>query len=308
MANLFCDVSVYQRDDLGFFQDMKAHGVQGVVIKVTEGSAAGTGYVNPKAYNQVANALNAGLKVSLYHFARYINDWDARQEAQFFAEHTNYLKQALGDFSPVMVSDIEVQTGANLNTATHAFLDELRNNGFNKLGVYTMTSYFTSGFMNSHYFDDLGAHIWVAGYGVQSLGIDNASAWQFSNGEMQYGNETYYGVDTSYDYDGWFTENKNAAQTNQNNQASDNSGWVPEQAHYQLDYNTNLRKEPNTNAQIIAELPAGSVIDYDAFIKQGGLVWIRQPRQDGSYGYLATGEVDNSGNRTSTWGKFYGDE
>nr|WP_308445330.1 SH3 domain-containing protein [Limosilactobacillus vaginalis] len=36
----------------------------------------------------------------------------------------------------------------------------------------------------------------------------------------------------------------------------------------------------------IAELPAGSVIDYDAWSCHDGEVWIRQPRSNGQYGYL----------------------
>lgn len=307
MSSLFCDVSSYQRDDLGFFQDMKNHGVQGVVVKLTEGSEDGTAYVNPKAYNQVANSLKAGLKVSLYHFARYTSDGDARNEARFFVKHANYLKQALGDFSPVMVSDMEVRTGANLNTATHAFLEEVKAAGFNKLAVYSYVSFCQSGLLNSHYFDDLGAIFWIAGYGVQNLVIDNASAWQFSDGQMQFGAETYFGVDTSYDFGGWFTENKDAANNSQPSQSQSNTGdgWTEERAHYRLNYDTNLRTAPDQGAGVIAVLPAGSVVDYDAYSKRGGLVWIRQPRGDGSFGYLATGYTDANGNRKDYWGDFY---
>ncbi|MCH5385166.1 glycoside hydrolase family 25, partial [Limosilactobacillus reuteri] len=40
--------------------------------------------------------------------------------------------------------------------------------------------------------------IWIAGYGVTELGIDNAAAWQYSDKGIM-------GIDSSYDFDGAFT-------------------------------------------------------------------------------------------------------
>ena len=45
------------------------------------------------------------------------------------------------------------------------------------------------------------------------------------------------------------------------------------------------------------------IVKYDAFCHSGGYVWIRQPRGNGQYGYLPTGE-SSGGKRTSSWGKF----
>ncbi|MBB1085220.1 hypothetical protein LTY21_00245 [Limosilactobacillus fastidiosus] len=38
---------------------------------------------------------------------------------------------------------------------------------------------------------------------------------------------------------------------------------------------------------VASELPAGSVIDYDAWSRHNGEVWLRQPRADGQYGYIS---------------------
>ena len=86
MKNLFADVASYQRDDLAYFQLLKSKGYKGVVVKVTEGDAQGSAYVNPKWVNQALNALAVGMQVSVYHFARYSSPENARAEADFFLQ------------------------------------------------------------------------------------------------------------------------------------------------------------------------------------------------------------------------------
>ena len=79
--------------------------------------------------------------------------------------------------------------------------------------------------------------------------------------------------------------------------------WISEKWHFKLAENINLRTAPNTNASIIAKLGVGSVVNYDAYAYADGYVWLRQPRSNGTYGYLASGEcVANK--RTSYWGSF----
>ncbi|MCH5385996.1 glycoside hydrolase family 25, partial [Limosilactobacillus reuteri] len=56
--------------------------------------------------------------------------------------------------------------------------------------------FFTGGILNSHGFGS--RKIWVAGYGVTSLGVDNANAWQTTDHGIM-------GIDTSLDFDGAFT-------------------------------------------------------------------------------------------------------
>lgn len=78
--------------------------------------------------------------------------------------------------------------------------------------------------------------------------------------------------------------------------------WIAEKWHFKLNTAINLRTAPSSSAGLIATLPAGSVVNYDAYCYKDGYVWIRQPRSNG-YGYLATGEcVGNK--RTSYWGSF----
>ena len=204
LRNLFIDVSGYQEDSVAYFQRAKSQGVMGVVVKLTEGSEDGSAYVNPRAAAQIRNASTVGLHVSCYHFARYTSNADAQNEARFFVK---IAKQYGMTNDTLMTADAEVHSAADYNSATAAFLSEVKALGYTRVGLYSMKSFFTSGILNSHGFGD--AKIWNAGYGITDLGIDNAAAWQWTD------NGLGMNVDTSYDFDGAFTV------------GSSNSGTVP---------------------------------------------------------------------------------
>ena len=198
----FIDVSSYQEDTQAFFQTAKNQGARGVVVKLTEGSEDGSNYINPRAAAQIRNALAVGLPVSCYHFARYTSIADAQNEARFFVK----VARQMGMYdNTLMIADAEVNTAADYQGATLAFLQEVEALGYKRTGVYSMKSFFTGGILNSHGFGN--RQKWVAGYGVTSLGIDNATAWQYTDNGI-------LGIDTSYDFGGAFT-------------TSDDGGSVP---------------------------------------------------------------------------------
>jgi LysM repeat protein/GH25 family lysozyme M1 (1,4-beta-N-acetylmuramidase) len=191
----FIDVSSYQPDTQAFFQAAKIPGARGVVVKLTEGSEDGSNYVNPRSAAQIRNALAVGLPVSCYHFARYTSVTDAQNEARFFVK----IARQMGMYDDtLMISDAEVHTAADYQGATLAFLQEVEALGYKRTGVYSMKSFFTGGILNSQGFGSRPK--WVAGYGVTSLGIDNAAAWQYTDHGIM-------GIDTSYDFTGAFTTN-----------------------------------------------------------------------------------------------------
>ena len=193
MRNKFIDVSSYQPDTIAFFQAAKAQGAQGVVVKLTEGSEDGSAYVNPRASAQIRNALAVGLRVSCYHFARYTSVGDAQNEARFFVK----IAKQFGMYDDtLMIDDAEVHSAADYQAASLAFLQEVEALGYKNTGIYSMKSFFTGGILNSHGFGQ--RKIWIAGYGVTSLGIDNANAWQYTDHGIM-------GVDTSYAFSGAFT-------------------------------------------------------------------------------------------------------
>ena len=79
--------------------------------------------------------------------------------------------------------------------------------------------------------------------------------------------------------------------------------WIAEKWHFTTGTPIYLRTAPSTKASQIALLPTGTYIKYDAYCYKDGYVWLRQPRSNGTYGYLASGECVGK-KRTSYWGSF----
>lgn len=311
MVNLVADVASFQPEDLGFFKALASQGVKAVIVKLTEGSADGTAYINPKAQNQIINARKAGLLVNAYHFARYTSIQDAKNEADFFV--TVAKRMGIGTDS-VMAVDLEAsEITPNLNAKTNAFLQYVKDCGYPNVDYYSMASWFWNGTLNPDVI--LAKNKWVANYGVSQPGVNNVGTWQFSSSWTVNGSK----VDMSYDFSGFYTERHITANSESvvntpkpKPQAvtcdswTDNLGdvWYKEDGTFTLSESINLRWGAKTDSDLIATLNPGDVVKYDAFSKHDGYVWLRQVRDNGQFGYLASGECDNSGKRTSSWGKF----
>ncbi|PRT78122.1 N-acetylmuramidase [Streptococcus anginosus] len=192
------------------YQHLAEKGVNGVVVKLTEG----TSYKNPYADSQTQNAQAAGMQVSAYAFSHYTNEAEARAEARYFAEEARRLNLPS---STVMVNDIEdSDMRPNINATTQAWADEMRRMGFSNLMYYTSASWLdrnnlrTKGPIQTEQFGL--ENFWVAQYPTSKLSADDAKtlkynseagAWQFtSQAELLLGRHVF---DQSVDYTGRFT-------------------------------------------------------------------------------------------------------
>ena len=192
------------------YQHLAEKGVNGVVVKLTEG----TSYKNPYAVSQTQNAQAAGMQVSAYAFSHYTNEAEARAEARYFAEEARRLNLPS---STVMVNDIEdSDMRPNINATTQAWADEMRRMGFSNLMYYTSASWLdrnnlrTKGPIQTEKFGL--ENFWVAQYPTSKLSADDAKtlkynseagAWQFtSQAELLPGHHVF---DQSVDYTGRFT-------------------------------------------------------------------------------------------------------
>lgn len=123
-----------------------------VIVKATEA----TGYVNPYCDKHIQQAIKAGKKIGVYHFARNGSN-DAIAEAEFFLKHIQgYIKKA------VLVLDWE--DGGNVKDVAWAkrWLDHV----YSKTGVKPMI-YMSESVVNSHDWSSVaGADygLWVAKY------------------------------------------------------------------------------------------------------------------------------------------------
>ncbi|EJP24815.1 GBS Bsp-like repeat-containing protein [Streptococcus anginosus] len=192
------------------YQHLAEKGVNGIVVKLTEG----TSYKNPYAASQTQNAQAAGMQVSAYAFSHYTNEAEARAEARYFAEEAKRLNLPS---STVMVNDIEdSDMRPNINATTQAWADEMRRMGFSNLMYYTSASWLdrnnlrTKGPIQTEKFGL--ENFWVAQYPTSKLSVDDAKilkynseagAWQFtSQAELLPGRHVF---DQSVDYTGRFT-------------------------------------------------------------------------------------------------------
>lgn len=291
MANLVMDISSYQPDTISFFQAAKNAGVKAVIVKLTQGSADGDAYVNPKAQAQINNARSVGLLVHGYHYARFNGNQDARNEAKWFTDHAK--KFGLGPES-VLALDIEDKANAKYATSdANAFLQAVKDAGYPKVDIYSMASWFWQGRLNASQL--IAKNKWVANYGVSQPGVDNVGTWQWTDNYKIAGT----GVDMSYDFSGFYTnadtnanESKTVAPTpkpaSKETTWTDNLGavWHAEDGKFISNTTLHLRWGALPSASTIAVLPAGSVIKYDAWSRGNEFVYVRQPRGNG-YGYVA---------------------
>lgn len=199
----FIDVSSHNGTiSVANYAKMMSYGIRGVVVKATEG----TTYMNPYAQSQVDNALAAGMKVSVYHYAHYTTSEIATNEANYFADKVtglNLLK------SVNMIIDIEEpkQFIDSLNDNTAAFKNALNAKGYPNVYYYMSKSRLNTA---GGTFDvgRFGAtNIWVAQYPYTPTADMN---WNSENAAWQWSSRYYvegisHPFDINTDYTGAFT-------------------------------------------------------------------------------------------------------
>lgn len=302
---LVADISSYQPDDPAFFKAMKEQGVKAVIVKITQGSADGDAYVNPKAQSQINNARSAGLLVHGYHYARFNGRQDAINEAKWFCQHVAAM--GLGKES---VWAVDAEDGAMAQNATadvNAFLQHLIDQGHLNVDVYSMASWFWEKRLIQS--ELLAKNDWVANYGKPQPGVPNVGTWQFTNSFPIAGVK----IDMSYDFHGYYTDPKIGYSDGQlainveqkptpkvevavPDSWVDELGdtWHKEKGSFVPGMPLHLRWGARTNSSIIAMLPAGVMVNYDAWSRHGDFVWLRQPRANGQYGYVTCRDARNN--------------
>lgn len=167
----FIDVSSHNGDiSVAQYLTMKNHGVKGVVVKLTEGSA----YKNPFAKGQVENAKLAGLQVSAYNFAWFENNQEAIDEAIYFSD---YAKEIGLPLETVMVNDVEHSILLNSDPTENSLLFK---ETLHQLGYATVVHY-----SSAHWFQNI--------LDIQQLGKENAwiAQWPASPSASQLLHQDY---------------------------------------------------------------------------------------------------------------------
>lgn len=203
----FIDVSHWNSETglpLSFYQTIKAAGVQGVVVKVSEG----TSYLDPAASVNIANAKQAGLVTSAYHFGRLTSVGDAKVEAKWFDQAL----QKVGfnkDTDGYVVLDLEVTSGitnkTKLTEYANAFIKQMQELGYTKVDIYSGSYFYNTHLNPSNLTIDKP---WLARYSSiyqEPQWSNGKGAWQWSSTYKFSGFEHYGFFDVNDDFAGKYT-------------------------------------------------------------------------------------------------------
>lgn len=302
MASLYT-VDVYSGSDDSIIRDPHA---QGVIVKATQG----TGYVNPKCNHQWNLAGSLGKKRGLYHYA---GGGNPVAEAQFFINNIkNYVGQGL------LILDWESYQNASWGNTNWArqFVNEVHR----LTGVWPLLYVQESAIWQvANCANDCG--LWVAKYAsmnwnswtVPNMNVSSGAfkfitGWQYTGGDID--RSIFYldeaGWDKLANPAGATTPKIEASKPNPTptpvNPAPSTSNWVDalgdrwfeEKGTFISNCALHLRWGATVNSSVIAVVPAGTVIKYDAYSRHGGYVWLRQPREHGQYGYIACRDANTN--------------
>jgi GH25 family lysozyme M1 (1,4-beta-N-acetylmuramidase) len=207
----FIDVSHHNNEDglqLAFYQTVKAGGVKGVVVKVSEGAY----YVDPAASVNIANAKQAGLIVNAYHFARFTSNYSAKTEADWFDKKLQLVGFDKNKDGYVVI-DVEAENlssnPAALTEYTNTFITEMKSLGYSRVDLYTGSSFYNNRLKPQ----SLNvSKPWLASYSVNPVKNQPTSkfsngkgAWQWSQDYQFIGMANYGYFDVSEDYAGKYT-------------------------------------------------------------------------------------------------------
>ena len=309
---IFIDLSSFQKDLT--VDDYKKLGVKKAIVKISES----TNYVNPYIHDLVDKAAAGGVNgFAFYHFGRFTNDAQAVAEAKYFIDNSkNTVNVKPGT---LMILDAEID-GMPISSVI-VFLKALRDAGF-KTGFYTY-KYLLPNF-NLEAIKPYMDFFWLASYPTKGPADKNpdfnyfpsakyVDAWQYTNNLLGFKVDGSITVTDNGNKLFNARDNANGSTSSQPSKPSikptpaqpktwtDGQGmtWHEEHGTFITGGAINLRWGANTQSAIITTLPAGSVVKYNAWARDGvGRVWLQQPRPNGKNAYLV-GRVGNE-----AWGTF----
>ena len=201
------DVSSYQSGlTLNDYRQLKSKGIKTVIVKV----AQGRGYLNPAASNQIRNAIQAGLKVAVYHYATFNNSGSGWNEGNHMVDCLR--KLGLGP-NTLIFADMEDRATLNnqVKNGLNSFWSALNNAGYRNHAVYVYAGY--------RYRDAVVSTVgrsrtWLAqypftpsrgGYYENQWRNQGYGAWQFSSTSRMPWNWWFGNLDLSADFNGLLT-------------------------------------------------------------------------------------------------------
>lgn len=273
-----------------------------VIIKTSEGDY----YINDQFNNLLTKCQQAGIKnIAYYHFLIADSASAGINEAQSCLKKLKTLNVPKGS---LIFADCEIEK--NTTASVKSFLSALKNAGY-KVGIYTGRYMLEQ--LNLESIQEIAQVTWLASYPLNSGAVadknpdfnyfptaSRVDIWQFTDNLLGYNVDGNISVT---DISKYFNVS-HVSQAIEGTKVSyvDDYGclWFYEKGTFKTDRPINLRYGASTSSTIFTQLPAGSVIKYDAYHNDGTYVWLRQPRSDGGYMYL----VGRNARTKEAWGCF----
>ncbi|MDY4501521.1 MAG: GH25 family lysozyme [Lactobacillus johnsonii] len=288
-------------------------GADFVLVKVSEG----LDYRNPKAKAQVDSTKQNNVVPMAYHYARFSGNSNvAVQEGNYAVASAKAVGLETGTY---LAADWETGSGnvtsgnAGDNTnAILAFLNVVTKAGYKPL-LYSGASLLKNKVNIAKIVATYSNSIWVAAYPLGNgkavsepnfgyfPSMDGVAIWQFTD------NWKGLGVDGNISLVDLKVDGKAVSQPAKPASTSSQKSWTDVQGiTWHEEHGTfitggviNLRWGANTQSTLIATLPEGSEVKYNAWARDSaGRVWLQQPRENGKNGYLV-GRVGSE-----PWGTF----
>ena len=272
------------------------------------------GSVNGYIYDQYTYSSHAQqAKQRGWRFHTYIWDQTGANQYQTQQMLNYFLTKIQAPYGSIVALDYEDGASGDVEANTDNILLGMRmikQSGFTPM-LYSYKPYLLAHVDVNRVLQEFPNSLWVAGYQT-GLGImpnygafpsmNGVALWQYSD----YGGQQDMNVDLTGITNNGYTQNKPAApkpaqpvkQPNPKQKAEvithnsvwrDNMGdtWHSEKGTFVANTWLHLRWGAKPSSSSIALIGPGSVIKYDAYSRHNGFVYVRQPRGNGQYGYVA---------------------
>ena len=253
-------------------------GVDVIMVKATQG----TSYVNPYCDKDYQAARKAGKLLGIYH---YCSGGNPESEAQYFYKNTkNYVGEA--------VPAVDWEAGQNASWGNTTWVKRFVTEFHRLSGVWCLIYVQASAISQVANCSKL-CGLWVASYpsmNWKSWNVPNMrvntypwstyTVWQFTGDNMDRNL-----VNTTRD--GWKKLAKGS------NTKAKKSTWKKKSGTFVLGQALEVHKSPHIESDAIAKLKKGDIIKFDATLQGPKRLWLRQPRTNGTYGYIVARDKYN---------------
>lgn len=271
------DVAKYQSTSL---KEYAAAGAKYVIVQVSVSNSI----VAPKARKQIASAKANGMIPMGYFYSCFGHSVpQATSEAHFAIKNAKNMGLPKGSYFGVDWErrDNNVNGSASQNTAAIIqAMKVIRAAGYIPL-LYSGADLLRNKINAKQVVKQFGTCLWVASYAISGRvntanfnyfpSMDGVAIWQFT--------DNWHGL--SIDGDINVIDLKGTAK-----KCASKSKWVKKSGTFILGEALKIHTSPHINSPAIAKLQKGSMIKYDATLQGPLRLWLRQPRNNGKYGYV----------------------